>query len=579
MSPETAPGRPVLSFLAALGPVVGGALLGIAFWKPQFGPIAWVALIPFGVVMCTRRYRIEAYFGTFVGGVVFHSLALEFLRTDSMGLLGTTWVVQSYALSPFLLLSLFLGRALVLQARWPVTIALPASWVAMEIIRRHGIGAMLAFGFPFLQLGTTQVECLPLIQVADLVGIAGISWLVAAVNGALADLVTAWGRRRPLRSLAFSLPVATVPLFAAFLYGDWRLATTPGQPGPRVVVLPGSFLERPAEEAVAHIVARTGIRGGDDSPQGEASYRQDLDLIVLPEHGYHFPYIIKLAADPDGSPASSETTAEVERLWRLSRTLRAPVAFGACRNAVENGNYQAFNSMLYFTEKRGYSGSYDKIQIVPVYEFQPPLGRILAFFTGRPILHPRTLGNRSYDRGSRYPLFRLDRPRRRETYVFAASICSDGYFPGIFRPYFEPRPDQPRPDFLVNIANEMMTLGTRRAALTDLRFRAIEFRRSVVRSCWDGYSALIDSCSRVVAVEEGPESDKVPLIVDVPLDTRSTLYAAIGDVPSVSLTAGVVVIVLYTMIRRWLPVPPRVVDRLSSNRNLGIQPDAVPSSS
>src|SRR6185503_21013119 len=72
----------------------------------------------------------------------------------------------------------------------------PAAWVSGEYLR----GTLLS-GFPWVVLGDSQVDVLPVAQVASVVGLYGVSLLVAFVNAALAYALLAPPRVR-VRTLA-----------------------------------------------------------------------------------------------------------------------------------------------------------------------------------------------------------------------------------------------------------------------------------------------------------------------------------------------------------------------------------------
>ena len=54
---------------------------------------------------------------------------------------------------------------------------MPFAWVSMELIRSIG-----ALGFPWINLGLTQTEYLPLVQIADITGSYGISFWIILIN-------------------------------------------------------------------------------------------------------------------------------------------------------------------------------------------------------------------------------------------------------------------------------------------------------------------------------------------------------------------------------------------------------------
>ncbi len=61
-----------------------------------------------------------------------------------------------------------------------------ATWVGLEIIRAHFLG-----GFPWNLLGTSQYQLTPLIQIASVTGVYGISFLVVWVSLSLFSAVRA----------------------------------------------------------------------------------------------------------------------------------------------------------------------------------------------------------------------------------------------------------------------------------------------------------------------------------------------------------------------------------------------------
>ena len=101
-------------------------------------------------------------------------------------------------------------------------------------------------------------------------------------------------------------------------------------------------------------------------------------------------------------------------------------------------------------------------------------------------------------------------------------------------------------NFFVNISNDGWFDGTEEHEehLAICRFRAIEARRSIVRAVNMGISAAIDPDGRVIALpdETWPKSKKMEGIVavNVPIDSRDSLYARAGDWVAALCWLGVV---------------------------------------
>ena len=60
----------------------------------------------------------------------------------------------------------------------------PFLWVSLELIRTH-----LFSGLPWSLLGYTQYQWLPAIQIADVTGVYGVSFMVVLVNAALSEVI------------------------------------------------------------------------------------------------------------------------------------------------------------------------------------------------------------------------------------------------------------------------------------------------------------------------------------------------------------------------------------------------------
>ena len=99
------------------------------------------------------------------------------------------WLAASFYLAWYYVLCGFLLRGIYLQRRWPFTLVLPLVWVGQEYLR-----SIVMTGFPWFFLGHSQHENLRLIQICDIFGVYGVTFLVALINGLLCDLLL-----RPLR--------------------------------------------------------------------------------------------------------------------------------------------------------------------------------------------------------------------------------------------------------------------------------------------------------------------------------------------------------------------------------------------
>src|SRR6185503_2232183 len=85
---------------------------------------------------------------------------------------------------------------------------------------------LLAFGGDPLGLfGYSQVGRLQLMQIADVTGVHGITFLIVAVNAAVAEVISSTRERASRGPAAAGLGLATVLVLGAMGYGVMRLAT------------------------------------------------------------------------------------------------------------------------------------------------------------------------------------------------------------------------------------------------------------------------------------------------------------------------------------------------------------------
>ena len=221
----------LLSLLAGGLAIAGFAPLGV--WPL---PILSLAVL-FGMLAHTDSLRAGFLIG-FVWGLGFFISGVSWVFV-SLSVYGgmTAWLA---ALATFLFcafLALFPAAVGALQARWPVSPGLrllalmPLAWGVMEWVR-----GWLFTGFPWLVMGYSQVPASPLAGYAPLVGVYGISTLLALIAALLAWSVAMRGPLghrvwvvvavvalgvggQALRSLAWTIPDGA-PTSVALLQGN-----------------------------------------------------------------------------------------------------------------------------------------------------------------------------------------------------------------------------------------------------------------------------------------------------------------------------------------------------------------------
>jgi apolipoprotein N-acyltransferase len=457
-----------------------------------------------------------------------------------------TWAGLATYCSLYFPLALYLIRLLVRRTRLPFVIIVPTVWTALEFFRSYFIT-----GFPWYLLAHSQHDQLSLIQVSDVTGAWGITFLVAAVNALLAQVVLAWlGRplttRRGLLVGTLSLALA---LAGAYGYGIWRMGQAAFAEGPVVALVQGNLPQylrnnpTTAESVTQHYVALCDLA---------ATLKPAA--IIWPETS--MPFLWE-EAWPSGLAAD---TADFCRNAALR--FRAPVLFGLnAEVAGPNGASRRYNSAALVDKHGKAAARYDKIHRVPFGEYVP-LREWLPFmnwFAPYDFDYSVTAGAGA----TRFPLAAAGPEGKPLT--FGVVICYEDADPDITR-LNAGGDGRPPADLILNTSNDGWFEGTseHEQHLAVCRFRAVECRRPVARAVNMGISAMVDGNGRVLAPRQtgtanvpsgvGPEpataavwqvtahSDALPpgrwqefksvcgvLVAEVPLDRRTSVYARCGD--------------------------------------------------
>jgi apolipoprotein N-acyltransferase len=126
--------------------------------------------------------------------------------------------------------------------------------------------------------------------------------------------------------------------------------------------------------------------------------------------------------------------------------------------------------------------------------------------------------------GSEFTIFEL--PTRGGTVRFGAPICFEDAFSDVCRKYFDGGAD-----ILVNLTNDSWskTVSSEIQHWAAARFRAIEFRRTLVRSTNGGLSCVVGPYGEIQV--DLPLFEAVARIVEVPIykESQKTAYFLYGD--------------------------------------------------
>jgi apolipoprotein N-acyltransferase len=562
-----------LPYPCLLPALATGVLLWLAYFPVDWGWLGWITLVPLLCLVRSEARPRRIYWCAWACGLAFFWPALQWMRVADYRMYAT-WALLATYCSFYIPAAVFLVRRLDRGTGLPLVVTLPVVWTGLELLRTH-----LLSGFAWYYLGHTQHAFLPFIQVADVTGAYGVTFLVAGVNAVAFEWLY---RRRGFRawlslpteaprSSPWALPAQTAVmallLGGVLAYGAWRLGQEGFVPGPRVALLQSSIDQRIRNFAAVSEEARTNV-GQTYVKLCDLARKQQPrpDLVVWPETSFPAEWIEVSPQLPDTAKVGGEPV----RIWRGAAEVvrRRAGNFAAFCNsnmlfglntevATAEGTVRRYNSALLFRKDKGWLAPefavgerYDKMHRVPFGEFVP-LRDWLPFMDAiAPYDYDYSIC--AGERQTRLPLASASGRR----YYFGVLICYEDTDPNLARQFARSDGDAPPADFLVNISNDGWFDGTseHEEHLAICRFRAVESRRAVARSVNMGVSAVIDGSGRVLAPETrsvrdgfrdwrvgadagelaGPDwhgFKKVQgvLTATIPIDDRTSLYAYLGD--------------------------------------------------
>ncbi len=477
--------------------IFSGLLVASLFPPFQFEVLAWIALVPLLWVLEGKKPH-EAFMLGLVSGLVSFGIIIWWVKI-SMATYGGLPASLAWLITAVLALYLALYPALFaffmvrIHAGGSVLTFLLAAplWVSLELLR-----AYFMTGFPWALLGYSQYRYLHVIQIADLVGVYGVSFFIVFVNAAI------WHFFRFPRKAPFALAIG-VSLAAAFVwgYGYLRLHEVPIETAgaARAVGIVQGNVDQSVKWAprwrkgILEKMGKLTKNVRERFPKAESTAPP---LIVWPEAAAPLVY--------------QRHASERRYLREIAKDTDSYLLFGVLgRRDVKQGP-KLTNSAYLLGPDGVESGRYDKMHLLPFGEYVP-LGKLL-FFVKK--LVP-VIG--AFKPGDKPEIFAAAKGK------FGVLICFEVIFPRVVR-------RMKNAQFLVNITNDAWFGKTAASEqhLSMVAFRAVEFRMPVVRSANTGISALIDPTGairvRSPLFEEWIHADVISLKKD-----RPSMYARVGD--------------------------------------------------
>ena len=496
--------------------LLSGILLIFSFPNFDLEFLAWFALVPL-------FYSID-------GKGLYHSFKLGFF-TGLVSFLGILyWIIVavhtygnvSFILSGLILLLLvtylslftgaftFLTRLIQTRSGIQTILFTPILWVALEYLR-----SFLLTGFPWAYLGHTQYLNLPFIQMADITGVYGLSFVILSVNASLYWVLHQW----PKWTFPFKEVAITVLILLSFLiYGYVKIRhvdrETIKSPPLKLALVQGNIdqsikWDKSFQLETLKIYRRLSMRVAEDKP----------DLIIWPETATPFFF--------------QEAKEYQPIVLEIPEKTNAFLLFGTPFYKIEKGKVNYYNSAFLISPSKKLIGKYDKIHLVPFGEYIPL--RKLLFFIESSI--GEGIGNFKPGKES----FNFSLPQGK----FGVLICFEIIFPDLCRRFVKDGAD-----FLVTITNDAW-FGRTSAPYQHLSmatFRAIENRVFIARAANTGISAFIDPKGKIV--DQGGIFAEEAMNGTIHLSRNKTFYTLYGDVFAWSCSGFSIFFLLHALIRR-----------------------------
>ncbi|MFH0827498.1 MAG: apolipoprotein N-acyltransferase [Candidatus Omnitrophota bacterium] len=432
-------------------------LLILSFPGFNIWPAAWFAFVPLFFLL-QNKSKLKAFLLAYLTGVLFWAGAIYWLV--HVTLLGTVILI--------LYLALFFGffglifSTMNYEHRTMNYFLIPSVWVLLEYAR-----SQLLTGFPWALLGYSQHLNLTLIQIADIMGAWGVSFLVMMGNVVIYSLIAHRLSFIHAKKKYLLLPVLCLAFTLG--YGYYKLHRTPNtehQASLKISIVQANIPQElkwdpQAREYILSQYARLTEKASQGKP----------DLIIWPE-----------AANPDVSLPERDALEEISS---LAQRQGIPLLFGS---VIETG-VQYFNSALLLSTNGEIASRYDKLHLVPFGEYIPLRSTFPFLETIAPI--------GDITAGREYTLFEIQNPKSKIQNKFGVLICFEDLFPELSRQFVK-RGAQ----FLVNITNDAWYKKTAAASqhFQASVFRAVENRIFLVRSANTGVSGFINPQGRVISV-------------------------------------------------------------------------------
>ena len=509
--------------------------------------LAWIAYVPIFYLVRHVGFGAAALWGALYGYAAYglYNYWLTVFHPLAGIIVGSIYLIYMAVLFPLLKLAVlfFPKRGYILQ--WLL-------WMAYEFLRTQGF-----LGYSYGVTGYSQWNLLPVIQIAAITGVWGVSalvvfpsaWLAAALGSgelgignrektlvpspqSLVPQIKAFFRRERVSALLW-----LVLLVATLVYGFVSPIDYSGERKFRVALIQHNT--DPWEAAKAETAALA-----------LEAYRQDFRVLSrLSDEA--------LASQPDTDLVVWSETAFVPRIHWHSTYRTSPGYWALVRELLEylserdvpfiignddgrrdpsinpiGDNSVNFNAAI-LLERGEIVEIYRKLHLVPFTEHFPYRRQFPWIYDAL-----RNADTHFWEKGTEVTVFEVGGVR------FSTPICFEDTFGYISRKFV-----LNGAEVIVNLSNDAWagSLSCQMQHLSMAIFRAVENRRAMVRSTASGQTAAIDPNGRIIAMAQ-PFTESY-LNAEVPvISGHLTIYTRYGDYLGIIFTLTAILLLLSGLI-------------------------------
>lgn len=499
--------------------ISSGFLLTCSFPKIGLDWLVWFALVPLLISLKNSSLTNSFRLGFFAG--LAHYITLLYWLSHTMQTYGhlpvylcisVLFLLASYLSLYFAFFSIIVKKLCAKPAN--CLFVIPCLWVSLEYIRNY-----LFSGFPWGLLGYSQFNRLHLIQISDIFGIYGVSFLIALANATIFLILlyitkSKWKEVRVNKRLAGgSISVFVLIICIVFIYGKWRIESIDNlisaSKSLKITLVQGNI-----EQSIKWDPAFQTATTEKYVNLSLSAKKEKSDLVVWPETATPFYFLYDRPLSKKVQEGIHDTNTNF---------LIGSPSFVRRENTIEY-----YNSAYLISPDGRVCGKYNKAHLVPFGEYVP-------FKKWLPFIGKMVEAVGDFSTGQKGKIIKWN------NYNLGLLICYEIIFPELSRTMAKNDAA-----LLVNITNDAW-YGRTSAPYQHFSmaiFRAIENRRSLIRAANTGISGFIDPVGRIIA--STPLFQEKVITRSVPIIYKTSIYSDSGDLFAIAcLVAMLILLILH----------------------------------